>query len=155
EVLWKQPQAAPLALSGPPLSFHRAARHVPDLETLDKLLKADPSLANRRDELLLQEAVEPGPASSVTQGGEFQQAIRDWSYNHFVLDVTTPDEGWVFIRQVHDPLWRVKLDGQPVRLTRANFAGVALRMGPGKHVVEMDYRPLGRWLYWPACVLLE
>ena len=47
----------------------------------------------------------------------------------------------VFVAESHHPWWRVDLDGVPAPLLRAQMAFMAVRVGPGPHVVEMRLEP--------------
>jgi Bacterial membrane protein YfhO len=78
-----------------------------------------------------------------------------WGYNDFSLEVTAPTDGWLLLHQFYDPLWRVKINGHTVPVRRANMVRMAVPVPPGKHLVKLSYRPLGRRLFWPACWLLE
>lgn len=85
----------------------------------------------------------------------FSYQWREWSYNDFSFEVNAPADGWLLIRQIDDPVWRVTVDGKPASVVRANLTGMALRIAGGPHEVRMSYRPLARALYWPAAFVLE
>ncbi len=78
-----------------------------------------------------------------------------WDYNTYNFEVEAPQTGWLLIRQLYDPLWKVTVDGQAVQPTRANFTGMGLHLTQGRHTIRLDYQPLARRLYWPASFLLE
>lgn len=78
----------------------------------------------------------------------------EWTYNDFAFRFTAERPGWLFLRQLHDPLWRYTIDDEPRRARPANFLGTALRVGRGTHELRMRYEPRARRLYGPACVLL-
>jgi hypothetical protein len=50
-------------------------------------------------------------------------------------------DGFVVVADSYDPGWRVRVDGLPARLLRANVAFRAVALRRGRHVVEMAYRP--------------
>jgi hypothetical protein len=54
-------------------------------------------------------------------------------------DLSRP--GYVVLLETYDPGWRVRVDGRPQTLLRANTIFCAARVGPGRHVIEMAYRP--------------
>jgi len=66
--------------------------------------------------------------------------------NRFDLAVASPTGGLVVSSVSHDPGWRVRVDGEPVPLLRANSAFLAFRVPPGDHQVRLVYSPDGwRW----------
>jgi hypothetical protein len=79
---------------------------------------------------------------------------REWSYNDFELDVTAGADGYLVVRQIADPHWRISVDGRPVSPVRADFAAMAFPIASGRHTIRMDYRPLARRLFWPAGLVL-
>ncbi|HLW66261.1 MAG TPA: YfhO family protein [Gemmataceae bacterium] len=78
-----------------------------------------------------------------------------WRYNDFSIDVDCPIGGWVFLRLLYDPRWKVSVDGKPVNPSRANVMCMAIPASAGKHRVDLEYRPRARRWFWPACWLTE
>jgi Bacterial membrane protein YfhO len=78
-----------------------------------------------------------------------------WRYNDFSIDVDCPTGGWVFLRLLYDPRWKVKVDGKPVNPSRANMMCMTIPASAGKHRVDLEYRPRARRWFWPACWLTE
>jgi hypothetical protein len=85
----------------------------------------------------------------------FTSAWRKWSYNTFEFDVDAPENGFLMVRQLADPRWRVSLDGQETQVVTANIAALAVPVAARRHRLWMDHQPLARRLYGPAGVLLE
>ena len=85
----------------------------------------------------------------------FRAAWREWSYNGFRFDVNAPEAGFVLVRQLADPLWRIEVDSQPVKVLQADLVALAIPIESGRHDVRMSYWPLARRLYWPASMMLE
>ncbi len=56
-----------------------------------------------------------------------------------LAEMTAP--GYVVLLDAYDPGWRVTVDGRPARLLRANLLFRAVAVPPGRHTVEMVYRP--------------
>lgn len=77
-----------------------------------------------------------------------------WGYNDAAFRVVVPRSGWLFWRRIHDPLWRLTIDGQEHSARPANHIGTAVHVEGGTHEVHLSYRPLARTLYGPACALL-
>jgi hypothetical protein len=95
------------------------------------------------------------PASEIADDPNFTYTWDEWRYNTFSIDLNAPQAGWLLIRQLNDPLWKLTLDGKPIQPIRANFVGMAIPLPQGNHQLHMDYWPLARRLYWPAALLLE
>jgi hypothetical protein len=151
-------------LQGPPLAFYTRAESASTAQ-LKEAMKNDiaPYIDNRV--LLLQDGSQGAatvdasnqaatPDASSTSG-DFAYRWREWRYNDFGFEVNAPVRGWLLIRQLDDPLWRLTVDGQFVRPLRANVVGMAVPLGAGRHYIRMEYRPLARSLYPTAFLLLE
>ncbi|HZN95995.1 MAG TPA: YfhO family protein [Myxococcales bacterium] len=54
--------------------------------------------------------------------------------------------GLLVVGDAFDPGWRVKVDGRPAEVHRANLALRAVPLGPGRHHVRMTYLPWTLWL---------
>jgi hypothetical protein len=50
--------------------------------------------------------------------------------------------GWLVWVNAHDPGWRGRIDGTVAPVLRANHAFMAIAFPPGRHVVELRYRPI-------------
>jgi hypothetical protein len=98
---------------------------------------------------------QPAPTAVPAGDTSFAYTWNEWRYNTFGIDLKAPQAGWLLIRQLYDPLWKLTLDGKPVTPIRANFVGMAIAVPEGAHQLRMDYRPFARSLYWPASILLE
>jgi hypothetical protein len=85
----------------------------------------------------------------------FSFSWQRWRYNDFALDVVAPRDGWLMVRQLYDPGWRVEVDGAPVGAARANYLSMAFPLAAGRHRIEAQYRPAARGLYWWAAAALE
>ena len=160
-------------LLGPALAFYTRAESAPSLTQMSEAVKNNPELFTGNHVLLIQDNQKGGAAGSenpsgqattpyTTQEGSYEAGAsgftsewREWRYNDFGFEINAPREGWLLIRQLYDPLWRLTVDGQPVRIVRANITGMAVRLPAGKHFIRMEYQPLARRLYWPASLLLE
>lgn len=80
---------------------------------------------------------------------------KKWGYNSHSIEVDTPADGWMLIRQNHDRLWKIRIDNTPVKVSHANLYCMAVQVKQGTHQVQIDYQPLGRMLYWPTSLLFE
>jgi uncharacterized membrane protein YfhO len=68
----------------------------------------------------------------------FASACR--TVNSFELDVTYQPSVLV-VSQVDYPGWKAYVDGNPVRMTRANYAFPAIFISPGPHHVRFSFEP--------------
>ena len=57
------------------------------------------------------------------------------------MDVDLSAPGFVVLVDGYDPGWRATVDGAAETVLRANVAFRAVRVGAGRHVVELVYRP--------------
>jgi uncharacterized membrane protein YfhO len=58
--------------------------------------------------------------------------------------------GYLVLLDSYSPDWRVSVDGRRADMVQANGLFRAVRLAPGRHVVEFVYRP--RALIWGAAV---
>ena len=162
-------------LQGPAFDFYTRAASAPRLDGISYALKNNPAPFLNNQVLLIQsdakgelESVEnfsnqpdtspsgtSQPATAEAAANGFNYQWREWSYNDFKFEVNAPREGWLLIRQIDDPLWQVTVDGRRARPERANVTGMALPLSEGRHVIQLEYRPLARSLYWIGSLLLE
>jgi len=70
-------------------------------------------------------------------------------------EVAAPADGWLMLRQLYDPAWRVTVDGTRLEPLQANRMSMAIPISKGDHDVRWEYRPASRRLYWPVAILLE
>ncbi|NMB54916.1 MAG: YfhO family protein [Leptolinea sp.] len=50
--------------------------------------------------------------------------------------------GWLLITNTWYPGWKVKLDGQPAGLLRADYVFMAVEVTEGNHQIELDFQPV-------------
>jgi hypothetical protein len=87
-------------------------------------------------------ALDPGePVLDAPPGPAGQVAVASRRADAITLDAQMAREGYLVLVETYDPGWRVRVDGRPQPLLRANTAFRAVRLAPGHHVVEMVYRP--------------
>jgi hypothetical protein len=63
--------------------------------------------------------------------------------NALVAEVDAPQPGAVVVHEAYFPGWRAWVDGREARVLPANVGFRALLVGPGRHRIEMRYRPRG------------
>jgi hypothetical protein len=145
-------------LKGAPLDFYTKVETIGQPAQASEAVKTNPQAFINNHTLLLQPGSTQSEAQPVTEAVEasgFGYEWREWRYNDFSFEVNAPSDGWLLIRQLEDPLWRLTVDGESVQAVRANFTGMALPVKAGRHLIGMSYRPLARTLYRPASFMLE
>jgi uncharacterized membrane protein YfhO len=60
-----------------------------------------------------------------------------------LLEAQLPGRGYLVLLEAFERGWSVAVDGAPAQLLPANVAFRAVPLGPGRHLVEMRYRPRG------------
>jgi hypothetical protein len=75
-----------------------------------------------------------------------QVRIVSYRNTEVVLEVGSPDGGWVVLNDLWHPWWFAEIDGQPAGLLRANVLFRAVAVTPGRHTIRFTFRPLaGAW----------
>ena len=79
-----------------------------------------------------------------TRAGDVQ--ITAYGQTRIVLQVASPDGGWVVLNDVWHPWWRATVDGASTPIVQANVLFRAVKVAPGEHSIVMEFRPLvGMW----------
>jgi hypothetical protein len=78
-----------------------------------------------------------------------------WNYNDHQIKVSADTDGFLYLNQVHDPLWKFLIDKKPATAFTANIIGTAVSLSQGEHTVEFYYQPKARNLYKYAVPLTE
>jgi hypothetical protein len=68
--------------------------------------------------------------------------IRVWKPDHIAVEADMDGPGYLVFADTYDPGWRIRVDGRPVKLLRADLALRAVEVPAGRHLVESTYRPL-------------
>lgn len=142
------PGATPAVFENPhalPRAYRvsRALRAPSDLRAAAALL-ASPRV-NRRAVALLDE--EPPPAlrkhprrPAPPPSGATRIAV--YEPERVLMYTRGADPAIVVLTDAHYPGWNARLDGRPVPLLRANLNFRAVAVPPGKHEIEMRYKPI-------------
>jgi hypothetical protein len=59
-----------------------------------------------------------------------------------VINTRGEKPGWLVLSDRFYPGWEARVDGRPTEIYRANVIARAVKLGPGNHIVEFDFRPL-------------
>ncbi len=66
--------------------------------------------------------------------------------NMVVMRIGTPTKGWLVLADIWYPGWRARIDGEWVKIYKANYAFRALEIPPGRHDVVFVYQPISFYL---------
>lgn len=121
------------------------ATFIPGSEVLDStaILRrlGDPAWNPRQSVLLEKE----GPAIPFARTGSLPAAarvdLRVYTPQKIVAEVEAPASGYLLINDQYDPDWRVRVNGAPVPLLRADYLFRAVPLPAGKTEVTLSYRP--------------
>jgi uncharacterized membrane protein YfhO len=80
-----------------------------------------------------------GPEAAASENTEI--TIRRYEANRVVVDATLDTSGFLVLTDSYHPGWRVKVDGRPAPLLKANYLFRAVRLEAGTHQVEFIYSP--------------
>lgn len=78
-------------------------------------------------------------------GGAGEVDVLEDLPNRVVLAVDSQQEGWLVMRDVWYPGWKVKVDGHRRPMYRADYLFRGVALSPGEHVVVFEYRPVSFW----------
>jgi hypothetical protein len=110
---------------------------------LDRLADLDP----HGELVLAEEDVGPVPAERrMTHAPRVAAALESRTLSQLRFAVDAPAAGYVVVNEKWFPGWHATLDGQSAPILRGNVIMQAIEVPPGKHVVELRFRP-GYLLY--------
>jgi len=116
---------------------------------------ADPSFDPRATVILGENAEFDLPSKPVDG---WQVSVRTYKPERIILDVTTPQNGYLVISELDYPGWMATVDGKPTRIWRVDAGLRGLPLPAGVHVIEMHYWPasyrIGRALTLVSAVTL-
>ncbi len=76
--------------------------------------------------------------------------IVNYQPEHVVLTVDAKADGYVLLADAWAPSWVARVDGVETPIQRGDLIFRAVKVSPGTHQIEFDYRPL--WLYVGAAI---
>jgi hypothetical protein len=93
--------------------------------------------------------LEGGPPAPA--GGPGKAIVLERSQGFYRIEADAPLGGYLLLSEAHYPGWSCTLGGRPAELLRANHFLQAVRLEPGRHVVEFRYR--GTIVLWGLAIL--
>ncbi len=127
-VIYENPRALPRAFLVP-----RSVVIASDEDRLKHL--TSPSFDGRREVVL-----EAGREESFGEPGEGSVALAAMEPGRYVLRTEHSSPAYLVLSEAWYPGWRVKVDGVPAALLRADHLLQAVRLEPGRHDVTFSYR---------------
>lgn len=115
------------------------AEVIPDGEqVLNKFLEED---FDPQKEVLLEE-----PFTQFAQLDKLDQldqsvTITTYLPEKVVIAAQTESPGFLVLTDTYFPRWEAKVDGQPAKIYQADYLFRAVRVEPGQHQVEFEYKP--------------
>src|SRR5262249_2219700 len=98
------------------------------------------STADLRDVGFVEEPIEPFEAVAAADS-PLDARIAEYESNRVRIDASAPRGGLLVLTDQYFPGWKATLDGTPVEIRRADYLFRGVRLPPGRHRVEMVYRP--------------
>jgi hypothetical protein len=92
--------------------------------------------------------LEDSARSAVTKIGQPDAMVQDtvdiehYSPNRLVLRADCTEGGILLLSELYYPGWKAYVDGTSVQILRADYLLRAIPLGPGKHSIEVVYRPM-------------
>jgi len=84
---------------------------------------------------------DPGPAPGAGEARCVSRTARGRAF-----ELALRGEAWLVLRDNFHPGWRARVDGREAPLVRADYLGMAVRLGPGDRRLEVEFDPPGpRW----------
>ena len=91
------------------------------------------------DSVTLRAAVVEGRRLSTAVDGAV--AWKVYRANYRALEVETAQEAFLVLSMNYHPAWTARVDGKPARLYRVNGPFMGLYLPPGRHQIELIFRP--------------
>lgn len=92
--------------------------------------------------------LEDSARSEIANIGQTDAIVQDWvdieyySPNRLVIKTDSPSGGILLLSELYYPGWQAYVDGTSVPILRADYLLRAIPLGPGKHSIEVVYRPM-------------
>jgi uncharacterized membrane protein YfhO len=72
--------------------------------------------------------------------------VATYRNTEIVIDVETPDSGYLVLNDPYHPWWFAQVDGQETKILQANVLFRAVAVPAGRHRARFTFRPLmGAW----------
>ncbi|RFB79506.1 hypothetical protein DYH55_12245 [Methylovirgula sp. 4M-Z18] len=93
-----------------------------------------------RHTVLLEKSGNPPPGDKPTAPGTV--TLASYANTDIVVNVTSPEGGWVVLNDIWHPWWQADVDGTAAEILRANVMFRAVHVPGGSHQVHFTFHPL-------------
>lgn len=104
-----------------------------EIEAVGKIDTRHEAVADKRFEAQLKTAARQDSTSRVKLVSYMSNALK--------YDVSSAKGGVIVFSEVYYPGWTAAVDGKPAELGRVNYLLRAVNVAPGRHTVELTFRP--------------
>jgi hypothetical protein len=129
-----------MAVRDPLVQFRRRAVVAP-AATLPAVLRSSSPTDLRESVVLHQVPPEAQPAGPVDPGPTPTVDVIGYDGDRLEVSVASDTGGYLLYVDGYDPYWEARVDGLPAAVLLANGNFKAVRVGPGRHTVRLDYEP--------------
>ncbi len=77
-----------------------------------------------------------------SSGGPGNARLASYRQTRIVIEVSSPDGGWIVLNDVWHPWWKAKIGSDQAPIEKANVLFRAVAVPAGSHTVVMEFRPL-------------
>ncbi|MCY1061967.1 hypothetical protein [Nannocystis sp. SCPEA4] len=110
-------------------------------DALDRLAALPPGSAAVLEAPALADDVRAALAGLRPDHAPVAAMLDEFARNRVALTVDAPAAGVLVVHEAWASGWIARVDGAPAPVLRANYLFRGLLVGPGRHTVELEYRP--------------
>jgi hypothetical protein len=77
---------------------------------------------------------------NIKEDGKGKIDVIKYTPNYIELNVNTTKRGLLLVLNNYYPAWKVRIDGEPVKLYRANYSFQGIDVKPGEHIVKIYFK---------------
>jgi hypothetical protein len=107
---------------------------------------------NPRETVVLEETPPVAPPAQPAPAAQSNVRIIDYANRRIQLEAAMASDGFVVLSEKYYPGWRVRVDGQPAHLYKANYTLQAVAVPQGAHTLTFAYHPTDFW--WGLAITL-
>ena len=84
--------------------------------------------------------------------GNSQVEIQEYTNNRAKLNITTESDAFLVFSDTYYPGWKAYINGQQVKIYKANGIVKGIFIPQGKHIVEFTFLPNNFWIYFSVSI---
>ena len=81
------------------------------------------------------------PNDFIKPPGKYSLDFQKYIPNEVIIQVTTSEDGYLFLSDIYDPRWKVKINGNAGKILRTNATFRSVFLKAGSHIVHFVYFP--------------